>query len=138
MASIRHPPVPVNILIVEADPLNRRFLADALQANGYSTLTAKGWREASSIASNEACGLVLCEPTPGRARQPDDTEREVFLKGVAGVPVIAITASAIPDNDREFAAYLSKPARLESLLKAVESEIGLGRHLREQRRAEDK
>ena len=88
------------------------------------------------MASQQPYNLVLMEPFPTGIQNPADTERGAFLDDMTGVPVIAVTATAAGPEQGKFADYLSKPVRLKTLLKAVESKIGPGRGSTERRRTE--
>lgn len=124
----------VDVLIIEPDYLNRRFLADALQANGYSTAVAKDVGEARTACSQQATGLVLVEPCVFRNADESTMEMTRLLDKIltmGRVPVIAVTASGGTGGDRLTerwcADQLSKPTRLEEILKIIESKIGPGR-----------
>ncbi len=108
------------ILVVEDKETNRKLVRDVLQFKGYKVAEATTAEEGLEIA---------------RSRQPDLILMDIHLPGMDGVtalkhlradeqtrgiPVIALTASAMPDEKREilaagFDGYETKPIGVKRL-----------------------
>ena len=108
------------ILIVEDNPLNLKLLRDVL--------TAQGYRIAEALTGEDGVKLALQEP-------PDLVLMDIQLPGMDGVtalaelkkdsstqniPVIAVTASAMPMERKEilaagFDGYQSKPISVKEI-----------------------
>ncbi len=116
------------ILIVEDQPLNRKLVRDVLQAKGYRTIEAETGEEGISAARDQLPALVLMDiQLPGisgiealqRLREDPVTRT---------IPVIAVTASAMQQNQREilaagFDGYLPKPININDFLEAVRAKL---------------
>jgi len=119
------------ILIVEDDARNRKLVRDVLTASGYRTLDTDTAEDGLVLAASRKPDLIILDyRLPGMdgitamsALQRNATTRMI--------PVIAITASAMPE-DRErmiaagFRAYRPKPIKVNELL-AVVREVLEGR-----------
>ena len=112
------------ILIVEDQPLNRKLVRDVLQAKGYRTIEAETGEDGVRSAHDQVPALILMDiQLPGisgiealRMLREDPVTRTI--------PVIAVTASAMQQNQREilaagFDGYLPKPINIASFLEAV-------------------
>ena len=112
------------ILIVEDQPLNRKLVRDVLQAKGYRTIEAETGEDGVRAAHDQVPALILMDiQLPGisgiealRMLREDPVTRTI--------PVIAVTASAMQQNQREilaagFDGYLPKPINIASFLEAV-------------------
>jgi CheY-like chemotaxis protein len=116
------------ILIVEDQPLNRKLVRDVLQAKGYRTVEAETGEEGVLVAHDQMPALILMD---------------IQLPGISGIdalgklredpvtrtiPVIAVTASAMQQNQREilaagFDGYLPKPININDFLKTVRAKL---------------
>ena len=121
-----------SILIVEDNEKNMKLVRDILQHKGHATLEA--------TTGEEGVELAL-------ARRPDLILMDIQLPGIDGiealrriredamldaVPVIAISASVMPDDQRHivasgFDAFLTKPISLKPFLATVERFLKNGR-----------
>ncbi len=117
------------ILIADDDAKCRKFLADALQANGHATLTAENGERAMELAREAKPDLILMD-----IHMPvlDGLSAVKALKAdrdTRAIPVIAVTALAMHD-DRErmlaagFDEYLSKPVSIRKLRAEVNRRLG--------------
>ena len=112
------------ILLVEDNEKNRKLVRDLLMVKGYQLLEAETGEEALRIARERAPALILMDiQLPGidgietlrRLRAEDAT---------AGIPVVAVTASAMT-RDRQkilaagFDGYQAKPISVRPFLEAV-------------------
>ena len=121
-----------SILIVEDNEKNMKLVRDILQHKGHATLEA--------TTGEEGVQLAL-------ARRPDQILMDIQLPGIDGiealrriredgaldaVPVVAISASVMPDDQRHivasgFDAFLTKPISLKPFLATVERFLKDGR-----------
>jgi two-component system cell cycle response regulator DivK len=116
------------ILIVEDDHKNLKLARDVLQANGFDTVEAVNAPTGLRIAAERQPDLVLMDiELPGingiealKALRADAS--------TAGIPVIAFTASVMPQDRREimaagFDAFLSKPIALREFVATVKQTL---------------
>lgn len=114
------------ILIAEDNPRITEFLADGLQAHGFTTTVVKNGHEAASMASSEDFDLLILDlGLPG-------IDGLVVLKELRGrgeyLPVIVLTARNDVDDTvagLEGGAddYITKPFRFEELLARVRVQL---------------
>lgn len=114
------------ILVVEDNTLNMKLVRDVLGFAGYAVLEATTGEEGVEVALASRPDLVLMDlQLPGI----DGTEALRRIQrgaGAAMMPVVAVTASAMP-SDREAAAlagfdgFLEKPINVRALPAQVAS-----------------
>ena len=113
------------ILIIEDNEKNRKLARDVLQVKGYQTIESETAEEGLKLAVEKAPALVLMDiQLPGM----DGITAMRQLKGdpkTAGIPVIAITASAMTHNRTTmlaegFDGYQTKPISLKEFLAEVQ------------------
>ncbi|WP_437665133.1 ATP-binding protein [Sorangium sp. So ce1182] len=119
------------ILVVDDHEDNRAFLRDALAPLGFQVVEAAGGEPAVALAAERRPDLVLMD-----LRMPDlggDEAARLIRKlhGLAGVPIIATSASvAEPDRALSVAAgcdgFLPKPIDVAALLDLLERHLALG------------
>ncbi|PYN92060.1 MAG: response regulator [Candidatus Rokuibacteriota bacterium] len=117
------------ILIVEDNEKNRKLVRDVLQHRGYRTLDAETGEDGVRLAREHRPQLILMDiQLPGI----DGIAALGQLRGnpaTRGIPVIAVTASAMT-HDRQkimaagFDGYQTKPLNLREFLAAVEGALG--------------
>ena len=121
-----------SILIVEDNEKNMKLVRDILQHKGHATLEATTGEEGVQLALAHRPDLILMDiQLPGidgiealrRIREDDALD---------AVPVVAISASVMPDDRRHivasgFDAFLTKPISLKPFLAAVERFLKDGR-----------
>jgi two-component system cell cycle response regulator DivK len=106
------------ILIAEDDPLSLKLMRDVLGANGYRTLEAMAGPEAIELATGCHPDAVIMDiGLPGL----DGVEATRQIKAKCAVPVIAVTAYAMPGDEERMRlagsdAYLTKPLRFSEFL----------------------
>jgi len=112
------------ILVVEDRPLNAKLLRDVLRANGFQVIEAATGEDGVALARERVPALVLMDiQLPGM----DGIAALRELKArpeTAKIPVIAVTASALPMErqqilDAGFDGYQSKPLRVQEMLGEV-------------------
>jgi CheY-like chemotaxis protein len=119
------------ILAVEDNELNAKLVRDVLQSRGYQV--------AETTTAEEGLELV-------RSRRPALILMDIHLPGIDGItalrqlkgdadtrdiPVIAVTASAMPMERREilaagFDGYQAKPLSVKDLMAEIERLLGEG------------
>ena len=117
------------ILIVEDNEKNMILLRDVLQFKGYQTLEAATGTEGLRLAREALPDLVLMD-----IQLPDIDGITAFERLRADpqtqkIPVIAVSASAMPDDQQRiiasgFDAYITKPINVKSFIGTVERFIG--------------
>src|SRR3954447_15423446 len=109
-------PVPVRrrILLVEDNEDNRIIYSTVLRHVGYDVLEAEDGEQALKVARESRPDLILMDISIPKIDGWEATRTLRREKGLANVPIIALTAHALPD-DRDkaalagFSAYLAKP-----------------------------
>jgi CheY-like chemotaxis protein len=118
--------VPMKILLVEDNPLNRDVLSRRLTRRGYEVVTAEDGEEALSQACAEAPDIILMDLNMPKLNGWDATKRLKQMPETMHLRVIALSAHAL-SGDRAKAiaagcdAYVSKPIDFEHLLSLIES-----------------
>jgi len=117
------------VLVVEDNPMNQQVVRELLERAGATVTLANNGREALERAGAGDFELILMDlqmPEVGGI-EAAETLRASGCK----VPIVAMTASAMPgDDERCLAAgmndYLSKPLNLERLSATLERLLALG------------
>ena len=112
------------ILIVEDNEKNRKLLRDVLRVKGYQTLETESAEEGIRLAQESRPVLILMDlqlpgmngiEALGRLRADERTK---------GIPVIAVTASAMTQSREQimaagFDGYQTKPISVKEFLVSV-------------------
>lgn len=118
------------VLVVEDNVLNLKLFRTLLEINGYDVLAAATAQEGIAAAGEHLPDLLLMDvQLPGM----DGLEATRILKGnpaTAGIPVIAITAYAMPgDAERCRSAgcsgYIAKPVDTRTFASEVRRHLGV-------------
>ena len=117
------------ILIIEDNEKNRKLSRDVLEVSGYRTLETGTGEEGVRLAGEHEPALVLLD-----IHLPGIDGIETFQRlradpATAAIPVIAVTASAMPDDRARiksvgFDRYLSKPINIKLFLGTVGEVLG--------------
>jgi two-component system cell cycle response regulator DivK len=117
------------VLIVEDNEKNLRLVRDVLQFKGYRTIEAVTGREGLRLARDRKPDLVLMD-----IQLPDIDGITALAQlradpATAGMPVIAVSASVMPDEQQRivasgFDAYITKPLNVRSFVATVERFAG--------------
>jgi CheY-like chemotaxis protein len=122
------------LLVVEDNQMNLKLLRDVLTVKGYRVLETVTAEQGLVIAREEHPDLILMDiQLPGM----DGMTALQELKGdpaTSSIPVIAVTASAMPKERKEilaagFDGYQAKPISVKDLLAEVRrllDEFGVG------------
>jgi CheY-like chemotaxis protein len=120
------------ILIVEDNDKNRKLVRDVLRFKGYQTIEATTAEEGIDLARVEKPSLVLMDI---QLPEMDGLTALARLKAeplTRDIPVIAITASAMPQDlerirQAGFDAYQTKPISVKEFIGLVEKMFDSGK-----------
>lgn len=117
------------ILIVEDNDLNLKLFRDLLTAHGYDTLETKDGLEAIMLTRNEKPDLVLMDIQLPEISGLDVTRRLKADDTIATIPIIAVTAFAMKDDEEKILAagceaYISKPISILPFLNTIRRFLG--------------
>ena len=120
------------ILIVEDNDKNMKLVRDIVQHKGHATLEARTGEEGVQLAIEGVPDLILMD-----IQLPDIDGIEALRRiraqpALDAVPVIAVSASVMPDDQRQivgsgFDAFLPKPISLKPFVATVERLLKDGR-----------
>ncbi|HLF25947.1 MAG TPA: response regulator [Anaerolineae bacterium] len=104
----------LTVLLVEDSPLNRKLVETVLKPYGYRLLTAENGQVGVELAMREIPDLILMDVMMPVMNGYDATRRIKDHRETARIPIVALTASAMPhERDQALEAgcdgYISKP-----------------------------
>lgn len=116
------------IMVVEDNPMNMILTREMLTVNGYEVIEAGNGSEAIKKFSAERPDLILMDIN---LPEMDGITATRLLKSndaCKGVPIIAITASAMKGEEEKllaegFDGYISKPIEMKKFIKDIASYI---------------
>ena len=117
-------------LVVDDSTANRRILASLLESAGVRVITAAGGFEAIRLTRAHRPEVVFMDLRMSDLDGVEATRRLRADPTTAGIPIIAVTASAF-GHTRETARdagcvdFLSKPVRAESLFAVLQTHLGV-------------
>jgi CheY-like chemotaxis protein len=108
------------VLLAEDNPVNQKVASALLERLGCRVEIASSGAEAVRMLEQFPFDLVLMDCQMPEMDGFEATRRIRRLGGAGRLPIVALTAAALPeDRERCFAAgmdaYLTKPIRLEQL-----------------------
>jgi two-component system, cell cycle response regulator DivK len=119
------------VLVVEDNEKNLKLLRDVLEYAGYRVVEAVTGEAGVRLARQERPDLILLD-----IRLPDIDGIEVLRRirsdaSLRGVPVLAVSASVMPDEQQRivasgFDAFIAKPISIKPLLAAVDAALVRG------------
>ena len=117
------------ILIVEDNDLNLKLFRDLLVAHGYETIETKEGMEAIILTRNERPDLILMDIQLPEISGLDVTKRLKAEKIICDIPIIAVTAFAMKDDEEKILAagcqaYISKPISIMPFMNTVRRFLG--------------
>jgi CheY-like chemotaxis protein len=120
------------VLVVDDDALNRRAAVALLARYRVDVVAVASGREALVVLASEAIDLVLLDdrmPAPDGQAVVAEVRRREAADGGPRMPVVAITASVLPeDTERLLAAgmdeVLSKPLLADELDAVLRRRLG--------------
>jgi CheY-like chemotaxis protein len=112
------------ILIVEDDPVSLKLVRDVLQANEYETEEATNGEEAVAKAIELRPALIVMDIRLPGVDGLEATRRLKSDPSTAAIPIVAVTAHAMPEDEARILAagcqaYLSKPLRFKEFVAVV-------------------
>ncbi len=120
------------ILIVEDNEKNMKLVRDILRHHGHETIEATTGEDGVRQAGERRPDLILMD-----IQLPDIDGIEALRRirgdrALDGVPVIAVSASVMPDDHKKivgsgFDAFVTKPINLKQFLAAVQRFLADGR-----------
>ena len=120
----QEPRMAKKILIVEDNDLNLKLFRDLLGANGYLTFETKEGIEAISLTRNVMPDLIIMDIQLPEISGLDITRKIKADGSIQHIPVIAVTAFAMKDDEEKILAagceaYLSKPIAIDMFLSTI-------------------
>jgi two-component system cell cycle response regulator DivK len=117
------------ILIVEDNDLNLKLFRDLLTAHGYETIETKEGLEAINLTRSERPDLILMDIQLPEISGLDVTRRLKAEDVLCNIPIIAVTAFAMKDDEEKILAagcqaYISKPISIVPFLNTVRKFLG--------------
>ena len=114
------------ILIVEDNEKNLKLVRDVLQFKGYQTVEASTGEDGVRLAKERHPALVLMDIQLPGMNGIEALQRLRADPVTRGIPVIAVTASAMTQDRRQilaagFDGYQAKPLSVKEFLAAVEA-----------------
>ncbi len=119
----------VSALVVDDSTANRAILAGLLASAGVRVMTARGGLEGVALAQAHRPDVVFMDLKMNDLDGLEATRRLARDPATAGIPVIAVTASAFGDIRQDVRAagcvdYLSKPVRVQLLFGLLQRHLG--------------
>jgi len=117
------------ILIVEDNDLNLKLFRDLLSAHGYEIMETKDGVEAINLTRSEKPDLILMDIQLPEISGLDVTRRLKADDSVKHIPIVAVTAFAMKDDEAKILAagceaYISKPISIGVFLNVVRRFLG--------------
>jgi CheY-like chemotaxis protein len=116
------------VLVADENAATLTLISDYLDAHGYQVVVAHSGAEALARAHERVPALILTDIQMPGMDGLEATRRIRAIAGLAGVPIIALTALAMPgDRERCLAAgasdYRSKPVSLHDLARLIDQHL---------------
>ncbi|WP_267874750.1 ATP-binding protein [Telluria antibiotica] len=118
------------LLVVDDVPQNRAMLQDLLQDAGFVVATATNGLECLVLLDTFKPDLILMDVMMP-VMDGNETMRQIRrMPGWGGIPIVAVTASAGPEDERKSrdagaSAFLAKPLDHNRLLRTIGALLGL-------------
>ena len=121
-----------SILIVEDNEKNMKLVRDILRHQGHQTLEAGTGEQGIRLAREHRPDLVLMDIELPDVDGVTALRRMREDAALDTMPVLAVSASAMPDEQQKFVASgfdacITKPIALKSFLEAVQRFLSQGR-----------
>ncbi len=117
------------ILLVEDNEMNRDMLSRRLERKGHQVVIAVDGQQAIEFAAAEKPDLILMDMSLPVMDGWDATRRLKAGEATKQIPIIALTAHAMPEDERKSREagcddYDTKPIELPRLLEKMEALLG--------------
>lgn len=130
MTAIQHGPVGPLVLVVDDDPLIRRFMRDLLEEAGFRIVLASNGQEALVyLASGPPPAVILCDLAMPVMDGREFCERKHADAKLAPIPVIIISGVARMEPDPQAlhaSALFEKPLPVDRLLSVLHENCEVG------------
>src|SRR5262245_19196849 len=119
------------ILVIEDNPINRDVLGRRLEKRGYSVRFAEDGQAGIEAATKLRPDIILMDIGLGEMMDGWEATRRIKANAdTAGIPIIALTASAFESDRRKSLAagccdFDTKPVDLVRLLGKIEQSLGI-------------
>jgi CheY-like chemotaxis protein len=112
------------LLLVEDDALNREMISRRLLRKGFEVTMAVDGEEAIKTAKEVLPDLILMDMRLPKINGWEATKRLKSAPETANIPIIALTAHAMPEDRQQCLAagcdaYQTKPVDFDALLTAI-------------------
>ncbi|PQO99869.1 hypothetical protein C5614_07345 [Massilia phosphatilytica] len=112
------------VLVVDDVPQNRAVLLDLLQETGFIVAAATNGLECLVLLDSFKPDLILMDVMMPVMDGNETTRQIRHMPGWGDIPIIAVTASASPDDERKSrdagaSAFLAKPVDQDLLLRTI-------------------
>jgi len=116
------------ILLVEDNEMNRDMLSRRLERRGFTVVMAMDGAEGVAMARSEAPDLILMDMSLPVIDGWEATKQVRADPAVAAIPVIALTAHAMPSDEQRARAagcddFDTKPIELPRLLEKIQAQL---------------
>ncbi len=117
------------ILCVEDDPVSLKLMHDVLQSHGYDVAEATTGEQGVVRAGELKPDLIIMDIRLPGIDGLEATRRLKSYQSTAGIPILAVTAHAMPDDEARILeagceAYLAKPLHFAEFVSTVKSLLG--------------
>ncbi len=121
--------MPVKILLVEDNEMNRDMLSRRLLRNGFEVVMAVDGRQAVDMASSEKPAIILMDMSLPVIDGWEATRQVKANPGTARIPVIALTAHAMAEDEAKARAagcddFDTKPVDIQRLVGKINALTG--------------
>ena len=113
--------MPVKILLVEDNEMNRDMLSRRLLRNGFEVVMAVDGQQAVDMAASEKPAIILMDMSLPVIDGWEATRQVKANAATAGIPVIALTAHAMAEDEAKARAagcddFDTKPVDIQRLV----------------------
>jgi CheY-like chemotaxis protein len=125
----------MRVLVIEDNATNLELMRYLLEAFGHTVVSARDGVAGVEAAGHASPDVILCDLALPTLDGYEVASRVKSQSGLAAIPLIAVTASAmVGDRDRVIAAgfdgYIRKPITPETFVSEVESYLQNGGNTR--------
>jgi len=123
------PPLKKKILIIEDNVMNMKLFHDLLEAHGFAIIETDDGMGAVKMAEEIRPDLILMDIQLPEVSGLDIIREMKKSLEIRNIPVIAVTAFAMKDNEAEIMAsgceaYVAKPISIEPFMELIHRFLG--------------
>lgn len=116
------------ILVVEDNDLNLKLFRDLLTVKEHEVLISQEGHDAFDLAKDNMPDLILMDIQLRGISGIDIVKRLKAYPGTSNIPVIAVTAFAMKNDEERFIdegcdAYLAKPLSIDALYNTIDKYV---------------